>query len=471
MGLLKKDDDYDDPNESYQNIGVVDKASPAIIEEEPETSTTTSDDSLFDGVVAEEEDESVEVILPDDHPLKQEGSKIPSLEVHLKHAYETAEEKHDVLEIIVAEMFKNHGYKIKLNKTFKVVDEEESSDIYAEYDCGLHIAKIIIKIEPDITPEELHKVITQQYKIIHEDWADKIIMVTTSNMDDFKTENYPNMTLWDINKLKELESHKPVVIDAETSGITFITIRQSSAKKAAIAKLAHKTAKKHSGGLFAKKGKITVESIELMHYPYFLCEMLVEVNERQKVGMFKKKSVTVDKNFKVCIDGRTGQPITYGKNGVSYIFGYYTSLNEKKREVLRLGSKHKKVTVKEMRQFEIVKNQDTADLMEQSLIDYISDSPFIYRNLVPYPAGLKSFRSIPTKRTMANAEKIIEASIMPEDIPKILVATWNDKGGGEISNIRYPIYVVNYKSGENIHKEVYDGVTGVLIKNFPELDN
>ena len=462
--MFGKKDEYDDPAEIYKDLGVIESTPPEdtaeITQEAP-----VEDDSLFENIEPDEVEQTGE-ILPENHPLKKEGSVLPSLAMHLKHEYNNEDEKHAILQLIIAEMFKNYGYKTKVGAEFTVREEPYAVDVYAEYDCGLHVSKLMIKAENELTSETLKQLIMKEYDALHELGFDRLIVATTSIIGDFNTSKYSNVNVWDLSQLQKLDKDKPEVIDSEDS-MSF-TVVKPGAKKAEIEKHAEKTAKKHSGGMFNKNSKIAVDSIDLVYYPYFACELTIEMKQKKKAGMFKSVMTTVDKKVIICLDGLNGQPIVYGKQGVSYKFGYYTSLNEKKREILRLGAKHKKVTVKEMKPHEIIKNQDTADLMQQGLIDYVSDSPFVYKNLASYPSSLASFAPISTKRTLSTAENQIEPTMTTDRLQKTL-ESWNDKGGGSISRILYPIYIVTYKSDDQVHKEVYDGTSGIAINKFPEL--
>ena len=499
-----KDDDkiYGDETDTFKNLGVIpsNDLSDEINElEEDNVDQNTTSNVEQDNIEPEDnpdeispdndteqlddENDTGPIIasnpLPEDHPLFLDGSKLPTIKLHMKREYDDDSEKEIVLEQIIMTIFKEHGYSVLHNVTLHGVTDQHRVVGTASYDCGLHKSVVMVDVKSyaKVDHEVSKEVVEGECNIFHDLGLDRLIIISLNKFSE-DAENfaakYHNVELWDKVRLEKAEAEKPEFINMRDS-ITYDIVR-SKIKTKNIEKIAIKHAKKHPNIVIKKKTKMKIRSKKFVHYPYTWCKFTMPVKQKEKAGMLKSKTVIKPKQFNICVDALSKNLVTSTKDGISYKYYYYLSLNKKQHEVMLLGSKHKKVTKREM-QNNIIRGDDTNKLVQLGLIKYIStQNPFVYKNLVSYPPGINSFNVISTKNTQPESKYQLyqhgDISTINEQITKI----WSDIKDYTVSLIHYPIWIVTYEyvgkddAGAFVEKQqhiAYDGITGSAIQKFP----
>lgn len=485
LGVIPSSDLSDEMNEIEDDDTNIDQNTATNDTESDNTESDSKDaaDDILSDTVEQSDDDTGPInapnSLPEDHPLFLDGSQLPTIKLHMKREYDDDSEKEIVLEQIIMTIFKEHGYTVLHNVTLHGVTDQHRVVGTATYDCGLHQSVVMVDVKSyaKADHEVSKEVIENECNIFHDLGLNKLIIISLNKFSE-DAENfaakYHNVELWDKARLEKAEAEKPEFINMRDS-ITYDIVR-SKIKTKDIEKIAIKHAKKHTNVVIKKKTKMKIRSKKFVHYPYTWCKFTMPVKQKEKAGMFKSKTVIKPKQFNLCVDALSKNLVTATKDGISYKYYYYLSLNKKQHEVMALGSKHKKVTKREM-QNNIIRGDDTNKLVQLGLIKYLStQNPFVYKNLISYPPSINSFNVISTKNTQPESKYQLyqhgDIASINEQITKI----WSDIEDYAVSLIHYPLWIVTYEyvgkddTGAFVEKQqhvAYDGLTGLPIPKFP----
>ena len=224
-----------------------------------------------------------------------------------------------LFERMLCRLFESKGYRVTHNiKLRGRSGAEHQIDLLVEYECPLHISRVIIEAKAYTSPINKEKVM-KLIQIVDDLGVDRGIIITTSYFTPGAVEiaKGRNIDLWDRKKLLELLGEaaiEGVIAEAEEQPTPeaeiYIMPRKTLSEARAVAEgLVRKRAK---GGLFGF-GKVIeyLEEVLLVYVPYYEIDIQATITESRPKGIFGREFVRKMVMASVCFDGITGESVSY----------------------------------------------------------------------------------------------------------------------------------------------------------------
>jgi hypothetical protein len=392
----------------------------------------------------------------------------------LKQASST-HEKGLALELKLAELFEKNGYKaIHNSKKVGRSGVEHQVDVFAEYNCPLHVSKIVVEAKSYESPIDKDRVM-KLIQIVDDIGADRGIIVTTSYFtpEAIGTAKGYNVELWDREQLSKFLGE--IEISASEKGLPEkVTLKQrtvklilsiESAKEIENATLERRA----KGGLFGK-GKI-VESLNSVTFKYFPCyeaELETSIYEEEKTGLRSKRTVQKTVMVKVLMNATTGDLMSIDENGLSCPYPFLKHLNEEEIHAFRAMGES-------WYSFHSLTGIGFSDGKAKKIINRLAAVGAVelqrgYKGVLqckpktPFPRDPRTLKSISNsfkiEEIPATSAEFSSPKIEASDIIKRVESYWNGKVKG-ISVVYYPYYVCSLRTADGSQRmDMIDALNG-----------
>jgi len=372
------------------------------------------------------------------------------------------------------------GYDVVHNvKRVGTSGAEHQIDILAEYRCPLHTSQVIIEAKFYDAPVDKDRVM-KLIQIVDDLGVDRGILVTTSYFTPgaIKSAKGHRVDLWDRKRLVELLGE--VEISALEKGLPkkVEVLEQMILPRLSISearKIIQELLNKRARGGFLGIGKVEeeLEEVSMLYYPYYEADLQAVVIEEQKIGVFKKRKVQKIVTTRVNVDALTGELVTVDENGISYIYGYLSKLNEEEISIIR---SYERFTIAELTGlgYSPYKARKVASsLASKGIVRAYKPrhGPTIYKLQVSFPRNPQMLRSISstyiTKEKKKGNVQFYAPSQDPSAVIKALESYWVKAKVKNLYVIYYPYftYVLTTKDGSK-RVEMLDALTGKVNERF-----
>ncbi len=222
-------------------------------------------------------------------------------------------------------------------------------------------------------------------------------------------------------------------------------------------------------GGFLGVGKVTeqLEAVCPLFYPYYEIEIELAVSEEQKTGLLSRRTVEKIVSATVPVDAVLGDIVIPGAGGISYPYGFLSSLSGDEISILRAiradwfdVSRVMAIGFNESRATKLVKG-----IVGKGVVERRDTRPMAYRVRVLFPDRPQFITPIsqlaPTQGRTNGL--VIAPSMETSSVIAALESYWAKTNVKGISTVHYPYYVSVLKTQDGSERvEVLDGITGTL---------
>jgi hypothetical protein len=389
-------------------------------------------------------------------------------------------EKGLALELRLAELFKKMGYHVTHDaKKVGLSGAEHQIDVLAEYNCPLHISKIIVEAKSYDKPIDKDRIM-KLMQIVTDLGADRGIIVTTSYFtpEAVKTATGHNVELWDREQLARLLGE--IEISASEQGlmkeVTFIerAVRFNLSIQDA-QRIEKSILEQRAKGGFLGAGKIneTLESISLQYLPYYEAEIQTSISENEKTGLLSKRTVQKVVTVRTNLNGQNGDLVTVTEEGLTLPYPFLKRLSEEDIRVFKIMQEKKWYSSKDLSGLGISEGKTRKILSILANVGAVKTAignrgVTIYQPLVEFPNDPRLLKSISdslkVQEVSTKDATFISPSMEASDVMKRLECYWNGKVNN-LSILYFPCYICTLTTQDGSKRtDVIDATSGKLIE-------
>lgn len=380
------------------------------------------------------------------------------------------------LELKLCELFKSKGYEAFHNVKRKGRSgAEHQIDVLAEYRSPLHTSQVIVEAKSYDAPIDKDRIM-KLIQIVDDLGADRGIIVTTSYFTPgaIQTAEGHNVELWDRERLVRLLGE--IEITAVEKGLPEKIAVSERIVKPRLSidearNIIQRRLNEKARGGFMGIGKVVerLEGMSILYYPYYEVALQAAVLEEQKTGLFSKRRVKMTVNTMVCVDSLTGELVTLDEEGVTYLFGYLSQLDEEEIRVMRAAHSFTAASLTGLGFSEYKARKIAARLASKGVVKAYRPKrgPMVYKLQVSFPDDPRILKSI---SNLYSVQEKIEADMKftapgcdASAVIRALKSYWDEATVKNLFTTYYPYFACMLLAEDGSRRvEMLDAVTGLI---------
>lgn len=208
-----------------------------------------------------------------------------------------------------------------------------------------------------------------------------------------------------------------------------------------------KDVERRKRGGFLGIGKVaeTLESLELVYYPYYEAEIDFQVAQRERVGLLKKRQIYEVAKTTASVDASTGVLVQTSDVGISYTYSYLPNLTKDEIAILRVvrSDRFDISSVLALGFSEGKARRVITSLCGKGVLERLSGRPVEYKSLREFPSDPRSLTSMTKAFELQERQPSIRMYHGPVKEPNSIIVAlesyWNGATVAGLSLLLLPV--------------------------------
>ena len=377
------------------------------------------------------------------------------------------------LEQRLERLFRAKGYEVRHNVWLRGRSgAQHQIDVVADYAAPLHRSRVLIEAksyQSSVDKDRIMKLI----QIVADVGADRGIIITTSRFtpDAIKTAAGYNVDLWDREKLgQRLGEIEIASVEGNATVLTSVGDRVVASLldiDHLRADLTRATEKRARGVLGIGRVVETLVDLVPVAYPYYEAELSVEVEETQRVGIFKRETIRKLATTTLSFDASTGAIVEPSPDGITYNLDWMPALTADEITIMR-RAQPESFTLQSLSEFGIAESRAKraiVALQAKDLIERQDAKPASYRCTQPFPESARSITAISDACACIDdagmTHGIAPSLVEPAAIIRAVELYWPGTTARNVRLLYYPYVSARYRRSDGSGRvETFDAVSG-----------
>lgn len=382
------------------------------------------------------------------------------------------------LEQRLERLFRAKGYDVRHDVWLRGRSgAQHQIDVVADFSAPLHTSRVLVEAKSyqgAVDKDRIMKLI----QIVADVGADRGIIITTSRFtpDAIKSAAGYNIDLWDREKLgsrlgeieiASVEGTSAAAVAATTRGRELVVALRVDAEQLRV-DLARATERRARGVLGI--GRVVERLIEVVaiDYPYYEATLSVDLEETQRVGLFRRETIRKTATTTLSFDAATGAIVEPAAAGITYELDWMPALTADEITIMR-DVNEDSFSWQSLAAFGITEartKRAIASLQAKRLIERTDTKPVSYRRLRSFPGSAESIVAISNIHECLGCDSQMETAgittlIEPAAIVRAVELYWPGSAAQDVRLLYYPYICARYDRADGSGRsETFDAVTG-----------
>ncbi|HYM16324.1 MAG TPA: restriction endonuclease [Dehalococcoidia bacterium] len=386
----------------------------------------------------------------------------------------TPGEKGLALEQRIARLFQARGYHVSHDvRLTGRSGVQHQVDVLARFTAPLHSSTIVIEAKAYERPVDKDRIM-KLIQVVEDLGCDRGILVTTNAFtpDALKTARGRNIDIWDRDHLARLVGELEVAgVEGRRPRAMQVLERAVPARidERAVRERLQRDVRKRRRG-FLGIGRIAEEMAELhrIDYPYYDADLEVRVTGDEKVGLFRKETVTRTVTTRVTFDATTGALVYATGRGIAYDHAWLHALSPEEAQLLRdapvppiTNASLATMGLSETRARRIV-----SALLARGALRQTATRPAAYTPVHPFPRDPLALPALSDAHPVLQDAAIGGETVAPPRVEagaviRAVESYWDGARATSVCLVYYPYLLAEYRRPDgSTRADAIDAVTG-----------